>query len=107
LGTASQKKDLECLVDLQCAGDKFQSAADVYCKSLIEDQAKMLAKWDYKVDEDPFPRFRWADPDKKQILYLEGGARFQNGFGAWKRVSYSCTFDIATKRPVSAAFADQ
>ena len=98
---ASLKKEQECLSDLQCAGDKFQSTAGVYCKPMIEGQIKVLAKWDYKIDDAPFLQFGWADLDKKQILYLEGSARLQNGFGAWKRISYSCIFDIATKRPVS------
>lgn len=109
---AKENKDAECLLDLKCAGDKFTAESNAYCRGLLEDNAASIAKWDFKIGEGGFfdflfDKFRWADSSHQQIIYIGNKAKFQNGFGAWQRVGYSCSFDVATKRPLAAWFDNQ
>lgn len=106
---AGSAKDAACLTDLQCAGDKFLSTANAYCRPLLLEQAKAIAKWDYQIEEVGFTnsildKFRWADDTKTQLIYVGDKAKFQNGFGAWKHVGYQCIFDVASKKPIAALF---
>lgn len=102
--------DTACLGNLQCVGDKFIIPASANCQQLLDDEAKSISKWDYKIGESSFfpifSQFRWADQNKRQIVYMGDQAKFQNGFGAWQRASYECTFDVSTQKPLEAHFVD-
>lgn len=109
--TQEAQDNYKCLTDLQCAGDKYMIPASASCQQVLEEQAKMISKWDYKIGESSFSpifsRFRWSDSTKKQIIYVGDQAKFQNGFGAWQRVSYECTFDLSSQKPVDARFIER
>jgi hypothetical protein len=95
-----------CLTDLQCTGDKLTAEAETYCRRMLEDEAKAIAKWDYKIGDGGFfdfiiERLRWANESKQQIIFTGKKAKFQNGFSPWQRTGYSCFVDVATKRAIS------
>ena len=105
----NKQKEDACKVNLQCSGDKYQSAAEVECRQRLDAQAKSIAKWDFKLGEGGLldfllQRFSWVDDSKKQIIYFGDKAKFQNGFGAWQRVEYQCVFDTQTKKAVDSSF---
>jgi len=106
----AQEKETACASDIKCSGDKFYATAESECHPLLTARAKEIAKWDFKLGEEGLLgrmlllSYRWAGDDKKQIIYSGDRAKFQNGFGAWKTVSYECLFDIGTQKGVAAKF---
>lgn len=109
---AAQKAEAACNLDLQCAGDKYNSEASVQCEAMIEDHARSIAKWDYKVEREhwytPFTStMSWGSSSHHRISYHGDQAKFQNGFGAWQRQPYSCVFDIPSKKVVAAYFDEE
>jgi len=106
---AAQEADQKCAVDLQCTGDKYSITANSQCEVMIEDHAREIAKWDYKVDTDhwytPFTsKFSWGGSSHRRVIYYGDQAKFQNGFGAWQRQPYWCVFDIASQKVTAAQF---
>jgi hypothetical protein len=66
------------------------TGAQLACKRAIEG----LAKWDYDwVGPLGLPNF-YAPSDSGTTLLIEGDSlKLQNGFGAWQRHSFQCTYD--------------
>jgi hypothetical protein len=95
---ADAKKEAECRQDLQCWGDKHLIAAGVWCRDKIEKLAKYQAEWTDRWYEQKFSRFRWADRTKGTLVYTGDKVKFQNGFGAWSPMTYSCEFDPLEKK---------
>lgn len=66
-----------------------------------------LAKWDYEWtdswSEPKLERYRWKDKRKGIVTYIGTKIKFQNGFGAWKHMTYFCDFDPVAKIVVSAS----
>ncbi len=107
-----EKKDALCIIDLQCASEKFTAAANAYCRGQLKIEARTISKWDFQIGDGGFfdlifDKIRWADDSKQQIIYIGNNAKFQNEFGAWERMGYSCSFDIKTKKPLAAWFDNQ
>jgi hypothetical protein len=90
---ADANKEADCRQDLQCWGDKHLIAAGVWCRDSIEKLAKYQAEWTDRWYEQKFSRFRWADRTKGTLGYTGDKVKFQNGFGAWSPMTYSCEFD--------------
>lgn len=89
--------------DLQCLGELGLSTAHVYCKSKVEHLAKNSVKWtDEGMFEQKFSRFRWQDQPAGIIQYFGDKAQFQNGFGAYVNVVYSCDVDVANQKALRA-----
>ena len=84
-----------CSKRLQCWGDKHNLAATFACQPLIEE----LAKYDYEWTDGwlgaKLERFRWQDRKAGTLSYTGNKIKFQNGFGAWQRVTYWCHYDPA------------
>ncbi|MEM7523313.1 MAG: hypothetical protein AAF360_06080 [Pseudomonadota bacterium] len=89
----------ECAGDAPCYYDKVAYLADRRCKTMIEGFAQYDARWG---DGSPFSRAGWADDEKKVLNLLGDNAQFQNGFGAFARVGYSCTFNAHARRALNA-----
>jgi hypothetical protein len=89
----AQAEDQKCREDLHCWGEKAWSVGSIYCREPIE----RLAKWDFEWTdgwtEPKFSRYRWKDQKKGVVTIIGDKLKFQNGFGAWKRVTYSCDVD--------------
>lgn len=87
-------KDEQCMRNAQCAVDRthWTSGADVYCREHIQNYAKYDYEWTDGWAEPKFDRIV-VQSDGKAIRYLGSSLKFQNGFGAWQRMRYSCLFD--------------
>ena len=87
-------KDLTCRQDWQCWYDKHSSELSVYCAERIEN----LAKYDYDwTSWTRFPKARWEDKEEGTIRAWGDELKFQNGFSAWQRVRYFCTYNPSTR----------
>ncbi|SOC83078.1 hypothetical protein SAMN05421890_1522 [Ensifer adhaerens] len=100
---AKKAQEAKCRADLQCwAEDAFVSAS-IACKVAVQS----LAKWDYEWtdswSEPKLERYRWKDKAKGIVTYIGTKIKFQNGFGAWKHMTYFCDYDPTSKVVVSAS----
>ncbi len=91
-------KDDQCLKDAQCASERrdWLRAAVGPCGRMIENQSA----YDYKWTTGPGERFSGVEvqPSGQQIMYYGSNVRFQNAFGAWQRMNYTCLFDPIEKQ---------
>ena len=84
-------KAAACQRDIACRGREHIVEASVYCKPAIERRAKYDYKWEDSWLRPTFSSVR-AGPGK-QIIYSGDKLKFQNGFGAWQYIHYTCTFN--------------
>lgn len=97
------RKDEACRNDLQCWGEKGISTAHVYCKDPVERMAAHSVKWtDEGMFDHKFSRFKWLDQERGLVTYFGDKAQFQNGFGAYTNVVYSCDVDVANHKALKA-----
>ncbi|MCM1512591.1 MAG: hypothetical protein NC112_05730 [Oxalobacter formigenes] len=97
-----------CKEDPACMAKKYQPVFDADCRTLIESLAEKSARYEYKIEygllTSPYSRVKFTDK-KKSILELYGNKiKFQNGFGAWQKVGYTCRFDIDKKKVTGVRF---
>ena len=92
--TQTLSKDEQCLRTKGCAADRtgWKIDAQVYCRPQIENLARYSYEWTDGWTESKFDRLIVAF-DHKSILYQGSKVNFQNGFGAWQRMRYSCRYD--------------
>lgn len=88
-----------CRADFTCWGRDRRVDAEIRCKREIERQARYAHEWNTSWTEPMFSRFRWRDEKAGVMTYYGDRLRFQNGFGAWANMSYSCDYD--TERDVA------
>ncbi|MDE2788832.1 MAG: hypothetical protein OXI81_00185 [Paracoccaceae bacterium] len=86
-------EDVACRQDLQCWGDKHALAATFACQPLIESLAKYAYRWTDGWLGAKLERFRWKDRKEGSISYTGDEVEFQNGFGAWSRMTYWCHYN--------------
>ncbi|ADZ72389.1 hypothetical protein [Polymorphum gilvum] len=91
-------KEVACRNDLTCWGEKASVVASVYCPDSIERLAKYDAEWVDGIFEPKFSHYRWRDKDRGVVTMIGDKVRFQNGFGAWMRMTYECDVDPSTDR---------
>jgi hypothetical protein len=53
-----------------------------------------------------FSRFRWKDQNTGIVTYIGDKAQFQNGFGAWARVTYECDLHPITHTVSKVRFSE-
>jgi predicted nucleic acid-binding Zn-ribbon protein len=92
-------KEARCRTDLKCLAEKYEDTVFSPCSRLIEQHAKYQFRWDGL----RFTRYNWGNPEKTRIIYFGDAAQFQNGFGAWQNMIYSCTYDIEANSITRAA----
>ena len=85
----------ECRMDSECWGDRHWVDAETACRPFVEQQARYRHEWTDGFGESKFPKWSFTELDGSSgMLVYEGSAvRFENGFGAWQRVYYSCYYD--------------
>lgn len=98
---ARAKTDAECLKDLRCIGEKGVFTAGLKCPREIEKLAKAAVKWTDGTLEPKFSRYRWKDEKAGVVTHIGDKAQFQNGYGAFVNVTYTCDLDM-TKGPGEA-----
>lgn len=74
------------------------------CKEAISSLAKYDFKWNDSMMEPAFNSYSWIDTDTKVIEMYGDRAQVQNGFGAYKKVKYSCRFNGNTGEIISYDF---
>lgn len=75
--------------------DKYRSQALALCVPMIEQRAKWSHRWTDGWGEPRFDRYQILEDNR--IVYIGNHIEFQNGFGAWSRHTYRCTYDPRTQ----------
>lgn len=88
----------------QTEPEKHLRSASTACRPLIEDQARWGVEWMNSWMEPIFDRYQDRG---NEITYRGDKARFQNGFGAWRRVDYTCIYDVPARRAVRATVIER
>ena len=87
------RKAADCRKDLSCWAEKGTVSASVYCKDNIEKLANYSMKWTDAWYETKFSHYRWSrkfPAEQGVVTYIGDKAQFQNGFGAYQNVVYTC-----------------
>lgn len=74
---------------------------DYMCAKAIKDSAKYEFKWTDGMLEPKFSSLSWYDKNRKLVTLYGHRAQAQNGFGAFKNVQYSCTYNADTGEVLS------
>jgi predicted nucleic acid-binding Zn-ribbon protein len=93
------QREQACQTDIKCIGEKYESSIFSPCSRLIERYAKYQFKW----DGIRFSRYAWGNNEKTTIKYSGDAVQFQNGFGAWQNMIYSCSYDPAANKVTDVA----
>ena len=101
--TRKAQQIVDCITDLQCARerDDWRIAAEILCGRQIEDLARFDYDWTNGFGEPKFSRIALAGTDA--LLYKGDRLQFQNGFGAWQRMTYSCIFNPIDEHVIEVA----
>jgi hypothetical protein len=98
VAAAKEKSDAaaeqDCLRNLQCIADRFSLRIQSTCRKAIERYAKYDFKWTTGVTTPMFSRLKWANNEKTAISYIGDKIKFQNGFGAWQNMIYTCNLNF-------------
>jgi hypothetical protein len=86
----------EQLAERQATSEEID--ARVACKRAVERQAKYDLRWTSWLSDFQVAR----DPRNGHIVLVGDEAQAQNGFGAWVRMSYGCSYDPRSKRLLEA-----
>ncbi len=87
------ERDLSCRQDIQCWDERHIAGATAVCQDLIERTAQYDYEWTDGLLEHKFQSWRWDNQTEGTIAYTGDLVKFQNVFGAWQRVTYSCYYD--------------
>ncbi|WAT08862.1 hypothetical protein [Rouxiella badensis] len=90
-----KQKEAKCFNDAYCYASKHKDG-DYVCKIAVENSAKYEFKWTDGILEQKFSSYSWYDKSNKLVTLFGNRAQAQNGFGAFKNVEYSCTFNADT-----------
>ena len=99
-----KKPEIPCDTDLNCWNKKWRVDAWTYCAAEVERYPKYDYKWTNGWLEPRFSKYGWRDKSKGILTYWGDKVQFQNGFGAWVRMQYSCDFNPHTKRAKATVF---
>lgn len=93
----------KCMSDVRCAWDSVSIDLLVDCKIAIQGLAKWDFEWTNEWTESAFMPAGWSKSKKGILMAIGKNLKLQNGFGAWKHVSYLCAYDPVAKRVVDAS----
>ncbi|AUV00221.1 hypothetical protein AAIG33_08020 [Phytobacter ursingii] len=96
----AKEEEAKCFDDAHCYASKHK-AGDYICKVAVENSAQYQFKWTDGITEPKFSSYNWYDKDKKLVTLYGHRAQAQNGFGAFKNIEYSCTFNADTGEVLS------
>lgn len=87
----------------ECALDNDGGSALVLCKRAIDAKSAHTTKWSSGLwGDQEFPYVSWNDPSHSSLSLTGSAVQFQNDFGAWTPMTYSCIYDLASKSVLSA-----
>ena len=97
----------DCSQDAECWGQKHWVDAETRCAPHIENMARYDYDWTDGVLGWKFDQWRWGGREAGIMTYRGDNIKFQNGFGAWQRISYECDYNTETKIVVDARAYEQ
>ena len=102
-GDTSQPENLakSCSDDLQCWGNKAVEVGAWKCKREVEKDAVGDVRWTDGFGRPPFMRIGWDRKAAKLMTIIGDEVQFQNRFGAYINMTYSCVVDIYGQEVVS------
>lgn len=91
------QKNEACRKDLDCWSGRYKDDAQMACYPLIEEHARYDYEWDswYRPD---FSKVVWKKKPEGILAYWGEDIKFQNGFGAWRRMTYWCIYDPKSEK---------
>lgn len=102
-GRKKQEAATACLSDLDCIWREQSIEIAVACRMAVQSLAKWQYEWTDGWSTAPaFTAAGWHKSDLGTITAVGRQLKLQNGFGAWKPVSYRCAYDPKTKQAVEA-----
>lgn len=101
----AQQEEAECLRldNPECYILKHERG-DYMCAKAVEDSAKYEFKWTDGITEPKFSSLSWYDKNRRLVTLYGHRAQAQNGFGAFKNIQYSCTYNADTGEVLSTNF---
>ncbi|HAH9746243.1 TPA: hypothetical protein HIF17_003035 [Escherichia coli] len=98
----AKEEEIECMRsdNPECYILKHERG-DYVCEKAVEDSAKYDFKWTDGITEPKFSSLSWYDKDRKLVTLYGHRAQAQNGFGAFKNIQYSCTYNADTGEVLS------
>lgn len=99
---APKMSDSDCRKDLSCWAEKSLGRAIYPCQKAVEHLANYSVRWVDGTFEMKFDHYRWLDQKAGTVVYIGDKAEFQNGYGAYQRVTYQCSYDPSTEKVTDA-----
>ncbi|WP_250879963.1 hypothetical protein, partial [Escherichia coli] len=96
----AKEEEAKCLDDAYCYASKHKRG-DYICETAVEKSAQYQFKWTDGITEPKFSSYTWYDQSRKLVTFYGHRAQAQNGFGAFKNIEYSCTFNADTGEVLS------
>lgn len=96
--------DADCRKNIHCWASRLESKMWTPCRRAVEAQAQYQAEWTDGFLGSKFERYAWAEPRQGAVAWYGSSVRFQNGFGAWQNMSYSCIYYPDTGLARAAVF---
>ena len=84
-----------CRENIKCWGTRHRADAYVRCVRLIQGHAAYDYKWTSWIDR--FGDTFWGDRERGSIILMGDKIKFQNAFGAWRKMTYRCEYDPETQ----------
>jgi hypothetical protein len=79
--------------------DNFSIEGGVLCKPYVEKLAKHTYRWTDGWLGTKFPSYLVSNEGEPFVLTMVGDKiEFQNGFGAWSKTEYFCSYNVKTKK---------
>lgn len=98
----AKEQEIECMRsdNPECYISKHERG-DYVCEKAVEDSAKYEFKWTDGITEPKFSSLSWYDKNRRLVTLYGHRAQAQNGFGAFKNIQYSCTYNADTGEVLS------
>lgn len=97
-----EQEEANCNNDALCYASKHKNS-EYECEQSVEKSAQYDFKWTDTIRAQRFGYYRWYDKDKKYVLLAGDKAQAQNGFGAYKNITYQCVFNANTGEVISVS----
>ena len=99
-GGAPEISDAACLWDADCVVARYdwEAAANIRCAPYVESQSIYSFEWTDGFLERRFEAVVNQRTDGKSVRYFGYYIKFQNMYGAWRHMIYSCVYDPINKR---------
>ncbi|MDC6454803.1 hypothetical protein PQY68_06125, partial [Planktomarina temperata] len=83
--------------------DEYGIMAGIRCEDYVENLAKNTFRWTDGWLEAKFPRYLVSNDEEPYVITIIGDKiEFQNGFGAWGKVTYFCKYDTKAEEVLYA-----